>query len=101
MPRWPAPGARGIVVCFVFCSCSLLANPAGAQSSVVAFRGGEVHPISSPTIANGVVVIENGKIAAVGPASTRIPRGAQVIDVTGKVILPGLIDTHSHLGGGI
>jgi imidazolonepropionase-like amidohydrolase len=73
---------------------------AGAQTTPVAFRGGELHPISSPAISDGVVVVENGKILAVGPAaSVRVPRGAQVIDVAGKVILPGLIDTHSHLGG--
>ncbi len=79
-----------------------LAAAAGAQTAPIVFRGAEVHPISSPAIANGVVVVENGKIVAVGPAaSVRVPRGAQVIDTTGKVILPGLIDTHSHLGGGV
>ena len=76
------------------------ALPARAQSSPIAFRGAEVHPISSPAIANGTVVVHEGKIVAVGPsAEVRVPRGAQVVDVTGKVILPGLVDTHSHLGG--
>jgi imidazolonepropionase-like amidohydrolase len=76
------------------------ATAASAQSGPIAFRGAEVHPISSPPIANGAVVVEGGKIVAVGPAAqVRIPRDAQVIDVTGKVLLPGLVDTHSHLGG--
>ena len=75
---------------------------AWAQTTPIVFQGGEVHPISRPAIANGVVVVENGKIVAVGTAGqVRVPRGAQVIDTTGKVILPGMIDTHSHLGGGI
>ncbi|HVR30696.1 MAG TPA: amidohydrolase family protein [Thermoanaerobaculia bacterium] len=79
----------------------LTIGAAGAQSGAVAFRGAEVHPISSPAIANGVVVVENGRITAVGASgAVRVPPGAEVVDVTGKVILPGLIDTHSHLGGG-
>jgi imidazolonepropionase-like amidohydrolase len=79
----------------------LAAGTAAAQSPPIAFRGAEVQPISSPAIPNGIVVVENGKIVAVGPAAeVRVPRGAQVIDTTGKVILPGLVDTHSHVGGG-
>jgi imidazolonepropionase-like amidohydrolase len=78
------------------------AAASAAQSSPIAFRGAEVHPVSSPTIADGVVVIEGGKIVAVGPAAqVRVPRGAQVIDLEGEVLLPGLVDTHSHLGGGV
>ena len=51
-------------------------------------------------IENGVVVITNGRISSVGPAgSTSIPRGAKTIDVSGKFIIPGLIDVHAHVGG--
>jgi imidazolonepropionase-like amidohydrolase len=50
-------------------------------------------------IENGVLVMEDGKIAAVGPAgSTSIPHGAKVIDVTGMTVYPGLIDSETHLG---
>ncbi|WP_347302774.1 amidohydrolase family protein [Croceibacterium sp. TMG7-5b_MA50] len=46
---------------------------------------------------DGVVVIRGDRIVAVGPrASTPIPAGANVIDVTGKVVMPGLIDAHAH-----
>src|SRR5687767_9400050 len=85
------------------CLLALAAAPtARAQSPAIVFQGAEVHPISQPAIANGVVVVENGKIIAVGAAGqVRAPRGAQVIDATGKVILPGMVDTHSHLGGGV
>jgi imidazolonepropionase-like amidohydrolase len=48
-----------------------------------------------------VLVVAGGHITAVGAAgSVRIPADAQVVDVAGKVIMPGLVDTHSHIGGG-
>jgi imidazolonepropionase-like amidohydrolase len=72
---------------------------AGAQVRPVAFTGARVIPISGPDIANGAVIIQNGKIAAVGSAATTpIPPNAVRIDVRGKVLMPGLVDSHSHIG---
>jgi len=66
-----------------------------------AYVGGTILPVSGPPIANGVLVVQNGKIVAVGPkGATAIPRGAKVHDVSGRTIMPGLVDTHSHVGGG-
>src|SRR5207244_6786292 len=46
---------------------------------------------------HGTVLIRGSKIAAVGPnASIAIPAGAQVIEATGRFVLPGIVDTHSH-----
>lgn len=64
----------------------------------IAIRGGKLLTISHGVIENGVVVMENGKITAVGPASTAIPRGATVIDATGMTVYPGLIDSETNLG---
>ncbi|MFO0930638.1 MAG: amidohydrolase family protein [Gemmataceae bacterium] len=64
----------------------------------MAFRGATVHPAVGPVIADGVVVVRGGKIVAVGGPDTTIPDGAQVIDVRGKTIIPGLVDSHSHVG---
>lgn len=48
-------------------------------------------------IANAAVVIENGRLLAVGPArSVQTPRGAEVLDAAGRTILPGFIDCHVH-----
>lgn len=71
---------------------------AAAQERPVAFTGARVIPIAGPEIANGVVVVQNGKIIAAGGASTAIPENAQKIDATGKVIMPGIVDSHSHIG---
>jgi imidazolonepropionase-like amidohydrolase len=64
----------------------------------VALRGGKLLTISHGVIENGIVVIENGKIAAVGGANTAIPKNARVIDCTGMTIYPGLIDSSTQLG---
>ena len=69
-----------------------------AQPVPVAFKGAALRTAAGPTISEGVLVVHKGKIVALGGPDTAIPRGAKVIDVTGKTIIPGLVDTHSHLG---
>lgn len=71
-----------------------------AQDTPVAIRGAKLIPVSGPEIENGVLVVHRGKITAVGGANTAIPRNARIIDGRGKVVMPGLVDTHSHVGGG-
>src|SRR5690606_1329670 len=51
-------------------------------------------------IENGAILIEDGRIAAVGSlASMTFPADARQIDVSGKTIIPGLINAHGHVGG--
>lgn len=71
-----------------------------AQSTPQVFRGAQIIPIKGAPIENGVLVVQDGKITAVGDANTRIPRNAEIHDASGKVIMPGLVDTHSHIGEG-
>lgn len=72
-----------------------------AQDQPVAFRGATIYPIEGAPISNGVLVVEKGVIKAVGAdASVTIPANATIHDVTGKVIMPGMVDTHSHIGRG-
>ena len=72
---------------------------AQAQDHPVALKGAKLLTITHGTIENGVVVMQAGKITAVGAAgSVAIPGNAQVIDVTGMTIYPGLIDSETQLG---
>ncbi len=84
--------------------CCLALSPASVWAQTQrarAFVGGQIVPISGPPIQDGVLVVSGGKIVAIGArSSVSVPAGAEVIDVKGKVIMPGLVDTHSHVGGG-
>ncbi len=72
----------------------LLTVSLGAQDLVL--KGGTVLTITSGVIENGVVVIKNGKIQAVG-RDIPVPPDLRVIDVSGKYVMPGIIDSHSHI----
>jgi imidazolonepropionase-like amidohydrolase len=81
---------------------SMLAPRASARSQsgdAYAIRGGTVVTVTGAAIPNGVVVIRNGLIAAVG-ADVPIPADARVIDATGMTVYPGLIDSYTSLGIG-
>jgi imidazolonepropionase-like amidohydrolase len=68
-----------------------------APTSTIAIAGGNIiDVVNGTTIPNGVIVLENGKISSIGKAGSAIPKGAQVIDATGKTIMPGLWDMHAH-----
>lgn len=68
---------------------------------VLAFVGAQVRPVSSAPIDDGVVIVTGSTITAVGArGSVPIPTSATVYDLTGKVLIPGLVDTHSHIGAG-
>lgn len=78
-----------------------MATAVQAQDRPQVFEGAEIIPITGEAISNGVLIVQNGSITAVGEAgSVSIPRNADRFDVTGKVIMPGIVDTHSHIGEG-
>ena len=55
----------------------------------------------APPVADSVVVVRDGRIADAGPrATTPVPAGAEVVDVSGKTIIPGLVNLHVHYRGG-
>ncbi len=81
----------------VLCLC--IALPTQAQEQPHVFRNATLYPISAEPIESGVMVVQGGTIQAVGAAgSVDVPDGAVEHDVAGKVIMPGLVDTHSHAG---
>jgi imidazolonepropionase-like amidohydrolase len=64
---------------------------------MLAIVGGEVIPIEGTPFRDGVILVEDGAIRALG-TDVRVPDGAERVDATGKVVLPGLVDAHTHLG---
>ena len=77
----------------------VLCASVAAQQKPTVLRGGKLLTVTHGTIENGVLIIENGKIAAVGAAnSVKIPKDSRVIDVSGMTVYPGLIDSETQLG---
>ena len=72
-----------------------LALPAAAQTFLI--RGATIHPVTKPSISGGMLLIQDGKIAAVGPKA-QAPRGAKLIDAAGLHVYPGLIDSATTIG---
>lgn len=70
-------------------------NPVLGQDLLI--RGGTVLTITNGDLENTDVLIRNGKIAEIGENLTA-PQGVRVIDATGKFVMPGIIDSHSHMG---
>ncbi|HEY6305595.1 MAG TPA: amidohydrolase [Candidatus Angelobacter sp.] len=66
------------------------------QNDVV-IRGGTILTVTHGKIENGSIYIHDGKIAAIGK-TVQAPANATVIDATGKWVMPGIIDSHSHIG---
>jgi imidazolonepropionase-like amidohydrolase len=84
---------RLLIFCVFFSAVAL------AQQKPTVLKGGKLLTVSHGTIENGVLVMQNGKITAVGAASSvKIPKDARVIDATGMTIYPGLIDSEDNLG---
>lgn len=73
------------------------AAPAAAQDRAIAITGARIHTMAGDTIENGTVVVQGGKIVAVG-ANVAVPADAERIAANGRVIMPGIVDTHSHIG---
>lgn len=82
------------IACLIsFVALSANAQTRDAQTTLI--RNATVLTVSRGTLANTDVLIRNGKIAAVGQ-NLNAPDGARVVDATGKFVLPGIIDAHSH-----
>ena len=63
----------------------------------IALKGGRIITISDGVISNGTILIDQGKIKAVGK-NIKIPKNAEVVDISGKVVMPGLIDAMTYYG---
>ncbi|HKA05838.1 MAG TPA: amidohydrolase, partial [Gemmataceae bacterium] len=79
--------------------CILVVGGVRAAEGPVVYRGATIHTAAGASIEKGVLVVEKGRIVAVGPEDKiDVPKGARAIDLSGRVIIPGMVDTHSHVG---
>jgi imidazolonepropionase-like amidohydrolase len=83
-----------VFLMFLCLSCTIF-----GQDKPIAFVGAKIIPIVGAPIDDGVLIVQGGKIIAVGDrASVKIPADAVVTDIAGKIVMPGLVDSHSHIG---
>lgn len=84
-----------LILVFTILLIALCGLSAGAQ--VTAVKAGKlVDPETGLTAVDQIILIEKGRVKAVGPA-VQVPAGAVVVDLSGFTVLPGLFDAHSHL----
>ena len=84
----------------LFLTVAFIAGYADAETILI--RNATVLTVTKGSVDNGSVLIENGKIAAIG-TNVSAPADATVVDATGKFLMPGIIDCHSHtaIEGGV
>jgi imidazolonepropionase-like amidohydrolase len=95
--RGPVRLSVQIAAVFASLGVAIATGPVEAPAQTVAIRGGTILPISGPPIENGTLLIRDGRIEAVG-ADVSVPAGAQIIDATGRTVMPGLVDAMSYYG---
>jgi imidazolonepropionase-like amidohydrolase len=96
--QWPAVNAPLVSEVQSVPASHKLTDPVD-RSPVTAIVGGTVHPVSRAPIAGGVVLIRNGRIAAVGTAAeVQVPADARRVDVTGSHVYPGMMDPFTAVG---
>jgi len=90
---------------FLLLVCALAPSPGSAQSTSptdhwIAVRAGRLFDGTDKLAANQVILIKGNRIAKVGPAEqVQVPVDAEVLDLSHAIVLPGLIDAHTHVFG--
>ena len=82
-----------LILSFILVNCQNASN-----NEYKVLKGATIFDGNGNTIANGIIVIKEGLIEAIGDQSIDIPSGSDIKDYSGKYITPGLIDTHIHIG---
>ncbi len=94
------PRLAVLAACVLGTACtSADAPPTGDQVAATLYRGARLIVGDGGVIESGAMLIEGDRIVAVGPAgAVDAPAGVTTIDLTGKTVVPALIDAHAHLG---
>ena len=77
--------------------CAPSGKPDSESGTVLAIVNAHLYPVSEASIPNGSLIIRDGKIAEIG-SDVAVPRGARRIDAGGRSVIPGLVESHSHMG---
>jgi imidazolonepropionase-like amidohydrolase len=88
--------ALAVAVCAV---ATLASAGSAAPDPAQAFINARILPVTSAAIEKGTLVVQDGKVVAVGASGqVSIPAGATTVDLAGKTVMPGIVDSHSHIG---
>ena len=94
----------GLPLIILFIAAGAFSPLRAQNSNTTLIQNATILTITHGTIEHGSILIQDGKIAAVGTASeVKAPQGAAVIDATGQYVMPGIVDCHSHIAidGGV
>jgi imidazolonepropionase-like amidohydrolase/Tol biopolymer transport system component len=95
------PEAKGVPIGFTVKSdrpSGTIALVGGTVITMAGLSSGRI-PLEPGVIEDATIVVEGHRIVAVGPSSSvQVPAGAHRVDVTGKTIMPGIVDVHAHVG---
>src|SRR5689334_5555767 len=98
-------GMRWLFACCIGCASALLPGRVPANESpsaadaVAAYRAARIYPVAGPVIERGVLLVQKGKIVGIGPEEqVALPEGAVIHELAGRIVIPGLVDPHPHIG---
>ncbi len=89
---------KNIILIFTLMVFASVSTVAQTPKGDVLFKGGDVITITNGTLESTDVLVRDGKIARIGK-NLKAPRGVEEIDISGKFLMPGIIDAHSHIAG--
>ena len=109
LPFLGRPGVRGACLILLLLAANVWLSSGDRedlQRQAMAFVGATIltGQLDAAPIANGVVLVDaDGRISRVGDSSVQVPAGHELLDLTGKYLVPGLINAHGHLmlNGGV
>ncbi len=98
MPHVRSPSRTAAAVACVAVLATLPLWHASAQEAATAFVNARLITMAGEPVEHGTLVVQGRTIVASGRDAV-IPRGARVVDLGGRTVMPGFVDTHSHIGG--